>query len=196
MKYILICVFFLFSALLMSCTRPHEFAGTELDPPPQATDFTGVNWDGAPFHLKELQGKVVLLFFGYTSCPDVCPMTLAEMKDLYAQLGNDAQDVAVVLVTVDPERDTVQRLAEYVPAFDPAFYGVYLEPDVLEEVKSAYGIYAEKVETGDTQPATDYLVDHSGYVLVVDTEGRWRLVYSFGTTADEMLPDIRYLLRE
>src|SRR5690606_3849977 len=114
-----VIVLLLFSWLLTSCSQPHEFAGTELDPAPPAANISGINWDGTPFNLEELQGKVVLLFFGYTSCPDVCPTTLAEMQQLYSLLGEDAQNVAVVLITVDPERDTVERLAQYMPAFDP-----------------------------------------------------------------------------
>lgn len=190
-----ITVLVLLGWLLTSCSQPHEFAGTELSPAPPAAEINGINWDGTPFSLQELQGRVVLLFFGYTSCPDVCPTTLAEMKQLYSLLGGAAQDVAVVLITVDPERDTVEQLAQFVPAFDPAFYGVYLAPDELQATKEAYGIYAEKVDGDDAQTAAGYLVDHSGYTLVVDRQGRWRVIYSYGTSADEMLLDIRYLLR-
>lgn len=195
MNRLLVSLLVLLGSLLAGCSRPHTFAGTELDPAPLATDFAGTNWNGTPFQLKALQEEVVLLFFGYTSCPDVCPTTLAEMKKLYDLLGEDAQDVAVVLVTVDPERDTVARLAEYVPAFNAAFYGVFLESDVLEETKRAYGIFAQKAESGSAPTAAGYLVDHTASLLVLDRQGRWRLLYSFGTTAEEMLSDIRYLLQ-
>ena len=180
---------------LAGCGRSHEYAGTLLDPPRPATDFLGVNWDGNPFQLSDLQGKVVLLFFGYTSCPDVCPTTLAEMQRIKQQLGDAAQELAVLMVTIDPERDTVERLAQYIPAFDSTFYGVVLDEANLVQVKSAYGIYAEKVKSDIAQDA-NYMMDHTGYTLVIDRAGNWRVLYSYGTDADAIVEDLRYLLAE
>lgn len=180
--------------LLSSCARPHEFAGTALQPPTPAHDIAGINWDGRPFHLRDLQGKVVLLFFGYTSCPDICPLTLAEMKDLYTQLGPRAAEVEVVMVSVDPARDTVEQLAQYIPAFEPSFYGVHVEPALLETVKEAYGIYSETEM--DSHTTAGHQVGHSSYTLVIDKRGQWRVVYPFEVTAEEMAPDIVALLEE
>lgn len=181
--------------MLVGCSQPHEFNGTKLDPPPPATDFLGTNWDGRPFRLSDLRGRVVLLFFGYTSCPDVCPMTLAEMQKIEDQLDELAEGLSVVMVTIDPERDTVERLAQYIPAFDPTFYGVVLDESTLTQVKSAYGIYAEKVES-DTSQNANYMMDHTGSTLVIDKAGNWRTLYSFGTDTDAILEDLRYLLTE
>ena len=171
----------------------YEFSGTHLDPPQQLPDVVGTNWDGVPFRLSDLSGKVVLIFFGYTTCPDVCPTSLAEMRLLKADLGKQADSVEMVFITVDPERDTLERLSQYIPAFDPAFYGVVVEPDPLEAIKYAYGIYAEKVES-DT--AAGYLVDHTASTSVMDKSNRRRVLFSFGTPVDEMLADVRYLLKE
>jgi protein SCO1 len=197
-KYLKQQLFFIIGLVLAlslaGCSQQHEFAGTQLDPPRPATNFMGTNWDGSPFHLRELQGQVVLLFFGYTSCPDVCPTTLAEMRSIKQQLGEHGEKLAVVLVTIDPERDTVERLAQYVPAFDSTFYGVILDEATLSNVKEAYGIYAEKVE--DTAQPASYVMDHSGYTLLIDPDGNWRGVYAYDTTAEAIVADIRYILSE
>jgi protein SCO1 len=186
----------LLSLILVGCGRPHEFAGTELDPPHPATDFSGVNWDGTSFHLSDLRGKVVLFFFGYTTCPDVCPLTLAEMQAIEKDLGEQAADVEIVFVTVDPERDTIERLAQYIPAFDSTFYGVRLDETTLAATKKAYGIYAEKVVNESETSAVGYMVDHSGYTLLIDTQGNWRVIYSYEIDASAIAQDIRYLLTE
>ena len=182
--------------ILAGCGKPHEFAGTELNQPRPATDFSGVNWDGAPFQLSDLRGKVALLFFGYTTCPDVCPLTLAEMQAIEKDLGEQATDVEIVFVTVDPERDTIERLAQYIPAFDSTFYGVRLDETALAATKKAYGIYAEEVVNESEANTAESMVDHSGYTLLIDTQGNWRVVYSYEIDASAIAADIRYLLNE
>ncbi|MEZ4714621.1 MAG: SCO family protein [Caldilineaceae bacterium] len=152
--------------------------------------MVGTNWDGTPFDLSALRGKVALIFFGYTACPDICPVTLAEMKQVYNQLGDAREDVAVVFVTVDPERDSVERLAQYIPAFDPAFYGVYIPPEQQESVKKGYGVFAEKRDPGDSS-SVDYLVDHSGWIYGVDTKGNLRTAYGHDTPMAEDCPRCR-----
>lgn len=191
----LVSMLVLLALLLTSCSQPHEFTGTELNPARPATDFMGTNWDETPFRLSDLQGKVVVIFFGYTSCPDICPLTLSEMQKVKQLLGERGENLAVVLITVDPERDTIERMEQYISAFDSTFYGVVLDDNTLSEVKQAYGIYAEKVE-GDSTQSANYMVDHSGSKLVIDKVGNWRMVYSYGTDADIMVEDLRYLLVE
>jgi protein SCO1/2 len=166
--------------------------GTVLDPPPPAADFAGTNWDGEAFTLRALRGRVVVLSFGYTSCPDVCPATLSRMKALRARLGRRAEDLAVVFVTVDPLRDSVSRLAGYVPSFDRAFYGVHLLGEPLVALKAAYGIAATKREGGGGQ----YYVDHSGVFLLIDAAGRLRTRLPLDTTLDDMVADVETLLAE
>src|SRR5215203_90183 len=102
--------------LLTGCSKAYEFHGTALTDPPPAAEITGTNWNGDTFHLSEQQGKVVVAFFGYTHCPDVCPMTLANLNAVYKQLGEQAEKVAFVFIATDPERDTPDQLATYVQA--------------------------------------------------------------------------------
>lgn len=180
---------------LAGCAQPHEFNGTAFEDPPAAFAFEGTNYDGTPFRMSDQQGKVVLIFFGYTFCPDICPLTLADLKRLSTQLGDQAQDLAVVFVTVDPERDTQEQLASYVRAFDPAFYGVRLEGEMFEATKKAYGVYVEKraVENGD---ADNYLVDHTGAIYVIDKAGKLSETFSYDAGTEAMLPDVEYWLKQ
>lgn len=180
--------------LAMGCRSGPAFNG-EVVEPARTPDLSGVNWDGKPFHLKDHRGKVAVVFFGYTYCPDVCPFTLAKMKQLYGKLGTRAADVDVVFVSVDPQRDTVEKLARYVPSFDRRFYGLRIEPDALGaatapfEVKVEYGVPKEGPET-----AGFYFVDHTASFFVVDREGRLRLKLPPNATVDQILPDVEKLL--
>jgi protein SCO1/2 len=139
---------------------------------------------------------VVLLYFGYTTCPDVCPLTLAEMQAVEKELGEQAEHVEVVFVTVDPERDTLERLAQYIAAFDSTFYGVRLNEPTLAATKKAYGIHAEKVANESEANAEGHMVEHGSYTLLIDTQGNWREVYSYDIDASAIAEDIRYLLDE
>jgi protein SCO1/2 len=132
------------------------------------------------------------MFFGYTSCPDVCPTTLAEARWVLEGLGDDADRVIFLFTTVDPERDTPEVLGTYVAAFHPAIVGLTGAPDVLAAVRQDYGIFAEKEVLEGS--ATDYIVNHTARLFLVDTEGRLRLSYSFGTPPEDILEDIRHLL--
>lgn len=184
----------LIAALLASCSPAHEYAGTVIDPPSPAFDFAGTNWDNTAFRLSDLRDKVVVLFFGYTHCPDVCPITLASMRRLKELMGEQSRELAVVFVTVDPERDTVERLAQYIPAFDADFYGVRLDTETLEETKQYYHIYSEIVRDPESTDPDNYRVDHTGSSLVLDTLGQFRLLFSFGSDVEAMQSDIAYLL--
>ena len=168
------------------------FRGGEISPPRAAPELALRDQDGAAFRLSRLRGQVVLLFFGYTLCPDVCPATLAELVQARARLGEAARGVRIVFVTVDPERDTAERLREYTRAFGGAFTALTGEAAALAEVRRAYGVTAEKRAVKGT--AATYLVDHSAMVHVIDPEGRLRLLFPFGTTPDDIEHDIRLLL--
>jgi protein SCO1/2 len=172
--------------------QSYQFNGTEyLDAQP-ATDFELVATGGERFRLSDRQGQIVLMFFGYTSCPDVCPTTLAEAKRILDGLGEDADQVTFLFITVDPERDTTEVLATYVTAFHPNIVGLTGSPDELDSVRQAYGIIAEKEVLDES--ATGYIVNHTARVFLVDAEGRLRLSYRFGTPPDDILQDIRHLL--
>ncbi len=177
------------------CARPYDFHGTRYDPAAPAAEISGINWDGSTFHLSEQRGKIALIFFGYTFCPDVCPLTLSEMKVVYRELGDQAASVAVVFVTVDPERDSPGRLAKYVPVFDRRFYGIHLDPGALEGVKADYGVIAEKRYYDPQNSAVGYTVDHTARVFLVDRNGDLSLSFAFGTPVEDIVADVRHLLK-
>jgi len=173
--------------------KPYTFHGTVIKPPLPLKDFRLPTANNQTFHLSDQQGKVVLLFFGYTSCPDVCPTTLAEFKQAYAKLGNEADKVAFVMITADPERDTPDRVANYAAFFNPAFIGLGGERADLEKIWKELGVYVEKQETNS---AAGYLVDHTASVFVIDQNGNLRLMYPYGTSASDMADDLSQLLKE
>ena len=158
---------------------------------PQAAEFALTAHNGARVRLHDFRGKMVLLYFGYTNCPGICPTTLAEINQTLKALGRSAARVQVMMVTVDPERDTPARLATYMPHFNPTFLGLTGTPQEVAAVAAQYGIYAKKTEeTG----RGDYLVDHTSMVIVIDPGGRVRLLFPFGTTVDDMTSDLNHLL--
>jgi protein SCO1 len=169
------------------------FKSGALEPPRPAPDFALKKPDGTEFRLSRQRGVVVALAFGYTFCPDVCPTTLAELAAVRAKLGGDANKLAVVFITVDPERDGPERLRSYTAAFDRTFTGLTGSAEQLAAVRQAYGVTARKRIVPGTSAA--YLIDHSAFVYVIDAEGRLRLMFLFGTSIDDMAHDIHLLLR-
>jgi protein SCO1/2 len=178
----------------MSLGRPYELRGSTIQQPFAAPDFSLPGGRGGQFRLSDQQGRLVLVFFGYTSCPDVCPTTLADMKQIRQHLGDDAKDVEFVFITVDPERDLPEKVHQYVTAFDPAFVGLSGAEEQLAPVWKAYGVYhqSNKESPQDQQ----YEVEHSSQVYLVDRAGNLRLTYAFGTPVDDILQDLRYLLKQ
>jgi len=170
----------------------YEFRGSLIDPPAPAADFILEDQYHQPFQLSDQNGKIVLLFFGYTNCPDVCPVTLAQFKQIKADLGEQASQVQFVFVTVDPERDTAQRLQEYLPNFDPQIIGLSGGRADLEPVWKNYGVYQARQDTGS---AAGYVVDHTARTYLIDRQGNWRLTYPFEMDKDAILSDLRYLLK-
>ncbi|MFO7255608.1 MULTISPECIES: SCO family protein [Limnochorda] len=169
------------------------FHGRLLEPLREAPVFSLTDHQGEPFHLADQRGKAVLLFFGYTTCPDVCPATLGTLGQMKRQLGADGERVEVVFITVDPERDTPARLAEYLGYFDPSAIGLTGPPEELARVREAYGVYAERVN--DPQAPGGYWMNHTATVLLIDPEGRLRLSYTFGSAPAEIAEDVRRILR-
>jgi protein SCO1/2 len=188
----------LISVLVCAVAAPavlesNQFAGGELEPPQPATDFTLQASDGSEFRLSQQRGKVVLLSFGYTFCPDVCPTTLVELSQVRSRLGDAAKRVRIAFITLDPERDTPERLRLYATAFDPSFVGLTGSEEQLARVRQAYGVIAEKQVVSGTAAA--YLIAHSAYTYVIDPEGQLRLLFPFGLSVEEMADDILQLLR-
>jgi protein SCO1 len=170
-----------------------QFAGQALVPPLAAMDFTLQTSDGSEFKLSQLRGKIVLLSFGYTFCPDVCPTTLVELSQVRARLGDAAKRVQTAFITLDRERDTPERLGIYTRAFDPTFIGLTGRAEQLAQVRTMYGVIAEKEAVAGT--SAGYLMAHSAYIYVIDPEGRLRLLFPFGMSIEEMADDIKLLLR-
>ena len=183
------------SLLVTGCDPARQWNGTEVEPVAVAPPLSGINWNNEEFTLSDHLGKVAIVFFGYTMCPDVCPFTLAKIKQVSAGLGDQADDLAVVFVSVDPHRDSVERLARYVPNFNQSFYGLHLDVDQVDGLKQAWDVTIQYGQPKDG-PGTDsfYYVDHTGTYFIVDREGRLRLTFPPNATADQMLPDIQALL--
>jgi protein SCO1 len=175
-------------------------AGCDASPTFKSTDITGADYGrtleltdhtGRPRRLEDFRGKAVVVFFGFTHCPDVCPTTLADASGALKALGPDAERVQVLFVTVDPERDTPQVLAKYVTAFDPSFLGLYGDAAATQRAAKEFKVYYEKRKTGST-----YSVDHSGQSYVIDPQGRLRLFVRHDRIASDLPEDLRTLLRE
>ena len=167
----------------------------------KSTDITGVDYGrsleltdhtGKPRRLEDFRGKAVVVFFGFTHCPDVCPSTLADAAQAMKQLGPDADRVQVLLVTVDPERDTHQVLSDYVTAFDPRFLGMAGDLDATRRVAKEFKVYFEK-RAGKTPGG--YSIDHSAQSYVIDPQGRLRLFVRHDRVAEDLARDLRVLLK-
>jgi protein SCO1/2 len=185
----------LFPLSLAGCRHARSSGIGEAVNPAKTVQLSGVNWDGAPFRLSDHPGKVSVVFFGYTYCPDVCPFTLAKMKQVFARLGHRAGDVQVVFVSVDPQRDTVEKLAHYVPGFDRRFYGLHLDPAALDETAKVFDVtvrYGQPKNGPDTP--SFYLVDHTATFFLIDRQGRLRLKMPPSTTVEQIVPEIEALL--
>ena len=181
----------LFAWLVLPRLRPHQFSGTVLQSELPVADFTLTSANG-PVSLSDYRGKLVVLYFGYTFCPDVCPTTLSDVNKALGQLGNKAEDVQLIMISVDPARDDPAKLAEYVEFFNPTFLGVTGTDDEVRSAATPYGIW---YEAHDEEGATGYLVDHVATLNVVDREGRLKLVIGYGTGADAIAADLDYMLR-
>jgi protein SCO1/2 len=155
-------------------------------------DFALTDSAGKPRTLADFRGKVVVLFFGYTQCPDVCPTTLSELSQAMKTLGTDAGRVQVVFVTVDPDRDTAELLSSYVTAFDPSFVGLRGDAEAIARTAKEFKILYQK-QPGKTPES--YTVDHSAGTFVFDPQGRLRLYVGNGQGPDVFAHDIRELLR-
>jgi len=182
------------SAALVACSpQGPKFKSSDVTGASFARDFALTDHTGAKRTLADYRGKAVVVFFGFTQCPDVCPTTLADLAETMRRLGADADRVAVLFVTVDPERDTAELLAQYVPAFDPRFAGLRGDADATERTAKEFKVLYQK------QPGRapgSYSMDHSAGSFVFDPQGRLRLYVSHGQGADVFTHDLRALISE
>lgn len=177
------------TVLLAPLLRPHVFHGAVLQGDSPAPALNLMTTNGEPLDLASYEGSVVVLYFGYTFCPDVCPTTLADVARAKREL--DTEDIQVIMITVDPERDTPEVLTNYLTSFDPSFLGAYGSPEAIAEAAALYGVFFEAREGSE---ATGYLVDHTATLLVIDTEGRLKVLLPFGVSATDIAADLDALL--
>lgn len=183
---------FLLLWVFTACQKEPTYYGTQWPSPQDAADFTLTSAAG-PVSLSDFSDKVVLLYFGYTFCPDVCPATLSDLGQVMRTLGDDAAQIQVIMITVDPERDTPQQLADYVAHFDPTFIGLSGTEAEIAEVAAQYGVFYERHEG---TAATGYLIDHTARVFVIDRSGQYWLSFPFGMEREQMQSDLENVLRQ
>jgi protein SCO1/2 len=181
-------------ALALAACSPDgpKFKASDVTGASFGRDFSLTDHTGKPRTLADFRGKAVVVFFGYTQCPDVCPTTLAALAETMKLLGPDADRVQVAFITVDPERDTKALLSEYVPAFDKRFVGLSGDAAATEKVAKEFKVVVQK-QPGPT-PGT-YTVDHSAGVFMFDPSGRLRVYASHGQKPEAFAHDLRELLR-
>ena len=180
-----------FLLLAVAGCAPDKFRATDITGANFARDFQLTGHDGKPRTLSDFHGKVVLLFFGFTHCPDICPTTLAQFAQVAKQLGADAERVQFLFVTVDPERDTIEVLKAYVPAFDSRFLGLTGDAQAIARTAKEFKVIFQK-QPGKT--ADSYTVDHSAGIYAYDRAGRVRLFVRHDQPVADLVHDIRLLL--
>ncbi|WP_296447835.1 SCO family protein [Rhodoferax sp. UBA5149] len=182
------------TGIISACSENRPgFSAIDLTGADYARDFALTDHNGQPRSLKDFAGKVVVLFFGYTQCPDVCPTSMAELAEVKKLLGQDGERLQGLFVTVDPARDTPAVLKAYMANFDPTFLALYTTPEKLEALAKEYKVYFKKV---DGKTPTSYTMDHSAGSYVYDTHGKLRLYTRYGTGAAPLAADIRLLLQQ
>ena len=183
------------AAVALTACSPDQpkFNAIDITGADYAKGFTLSDHTGQVRSLSEFKGKVVVLFFGYTQCPDVCPTSMAELAEVKKALGKDGDKLQGIFVTVDPERDKPEMLKAYMGNFDPTFLALYATPEKLAELAKDFKVYYKKV---DGKTPTSYTMDHSAGSYVYDTKGQLRLFTRYGSGAAALTQDIQLLLKE
>ena len=187
-------VFLLLSAILVSCSPPAPtFKSMDISGVEWGGDFTLTAHTGKPVKASDFNGKVVVMFFGYSHCPDICAPTLVKLDQLLKRLGDEAKNVQVLFITVDPEHDTVKQLAGFIPPFNPSFIGLTGSDKEIAAVANEYKVaYGKNPQSKPGQ----ILVDHSTGILVKERKGKLRLLVKNSVTVEDMEHDVRVLLKE
>ena len=187
MKSILACILSL-GLLLAGCDQPPAFKSTDISGAAWGKDFSLTDHQGQPRKLADYKGKAVVLFFGYTQCPDVCPTTLSSMREVLKLLGDDANRVQVLFATLDPSRDTQELLAQYVPQFHPSFIGLRGDETATATLAKDFKVFYSK-QPGSTP--TSYTIDHSTGSYAFDPQGRLRLLLRHGEAPASIAADLK-----
>lgn len=183
------------AALLAACgrTASPSFASTDITGVPWGKDFHLTDHQGRPRSLVDFRGKAVMLFFGYTHCPDICPTSLADMARVRKLLGPDGTRVQGLFVTLDPKRDTPQVLAQYVPAFDPGFLGLYGDEQATAAAAADFKVFFAPQKADERG---NYTIDHSSGIFVFDPQGKLRLLMRPSMSVEAMAGDVGKLLKD
>lgn len=183
------------AGVLFSACSPKSaaFSSIDLTGADYAKNFELTDHNGQVRHLQDFSGKIVVMFFGYTQCPDVCPTSMVELAEVKKALGKDGDRLQGLFVTVDPQRDTPELLKAYMANFDPSFLALYATPEKLVELAKDYKVYYKRVE-GKTP--TSYTMDHSAGSYIYDTKGQLRLFTRYGSGAQALISDIQILLKQ
>jgi protein SCO1/2 len=187
------CVFAAFSLAGCQPAPPPSFHATDITGAAFARDFKLTDHNGRVRTLADFKGKIVAMFFGYTHCPDVCPTTLSDFAAALKLMGPQAEQVQVIFVTLDPQRDTPQLLKQYVPAFNPGFLGMFTDAESLKQIAKEYKVVYQKTSV---KGPDDYLIDHSAGTYVYDQQGRLRLLVPYGSSPDAIAQDLKTLLAQ
>ena len=180
------------AVLLSNRLRPHAFAGTSLATPLPAYDFSLTGSDQKPYHLSDLRGRLVLLYFGYTSCPDECPTTTAILERVLDQSGSRAGEVQVVMITVDPQKDSPQVLQAYFAKFGGRILGLTGDLGTINKTAKQYGVFFQKQASADGT----YSVQHTLLLELIDRQGNIRVMYPYNTPAESITADVAYMLNQ
>ncbi len=170
----------------------YEYQGGLIDPPLPLPNFELKDTNGHDFRLSDVEGDLAVIYFGYTYCPDVCPLTLWDIKKTLAELP-DRERIHVIFISVDPDRDTPEALARYIHGFDPEFIGLTDDYQKIEPVLKSFGAFAEKAEMTDTEAG--YLVNHTARLFLVNPQGELLLTYTFGFEPEALRRDLQHLLQ-
>lgn len=193
-KFIAACAFLAGAAgLLSACSEAKpQFSSIDITGADYARDFAMPDHNGRPRSLQDFRGKVVVVFFGYTQCPDVCPTSMAELAEVKKMLGQDGERLQGLFVSLDPERDTPEVLKAYMGNFDPTFLALRPELDKLPQLAKDFKVFYKKV---DGKTPASYTLDHSAGSYIFDPQGRVRLYSRYGSGAAALASDIRLLLK-
>ena len=182
------------TGFLMACSpNTAQFTAIDITGADYAKDFALTDHNGQVRTLKDFQGKIVMMFFGYTQCPDVCPTSMTEMAQIKQLLGKDGERIQCLFVTIDPGRDKPEMLKEYMAAFDPSFLALVPTPEQLTLLAKDFKVYYKKV---DGPTPTSYTMDHTAGSYVYDTQGKLRLFTRYGTKPELTATDIKQLLAQ
>lgn len=190
-KYFLIALLMFVLAACKPADQQNEFSATDITGADFAQTLNLTDHTGKPRSLADFKGKVVALFFGYTHCPDVCPTTMADLKQTMKLLGTQADELQILFVTLDPERDTREVLAQYVPSFDKRFIGLFGTQEQTAKATADFKIFASRVENSGR---SGYTIDHSAGVYIYDKAGKIRLYVAYGEKPQVIAADIKKLL--